>query len=154
MTHTPPVPAGSDSDDDEYIITGFQLRQLQDFASLEFVCQAIRSRPHNPAPVPDIPVDVCNICDLAVQCDQRFGKNGYPSCVQRATKAAREQVLKELYLLAEDMISDGERMIQEEPMGKLYGKGKVITASVFQMRIGSLQSQQEPQQQNTSSREA
>jgi len=61
-------------------------------------------------------------------------------------KDAREQVLTELYLLAEDMISDGQRMIQEEPMGKLYGKGKVSTASVFQMRIESLRSQQEAEQ--------
>lgn len=63
-----------------------------------------------------------------------------------AAKAAHEQVLKELYLLAEDMISDGQRMIQDEPMGKLYGKGKVTTASVFQMRIESLRSQQEAEQ--------
>lgn len=39
---TPPAP------EQEYIITNFQLKQLQDFASLEFVCQAIRSRPITP----------------------------------------------------------------------------------------------------------
>jgi len=50
----------------------------------------------------------------------------------------REKVLDELYLLAEDMISDGERMIREEPGGKGYGKGKSTAASVFQMRIESL----------------
>lgn len=68
--------------------------------------------------------------------------------IQRAesAKAERERVLQEIYLLAEDMILDGQRMIQEEPMGKLYGKGKVSTASVFQMRIESLRAQQEPQQ--------
>jgi len=32
----------------EYIITGFQLKQLQGYADLEFICQAIRTRPHTP----------------------------------------------------------------------------------------------------------
>jgi hypothetical protein len=58
----------------EYIITEFQLEQLQDFASLEFVCQAIRSRPH--APAPKSGCDGCRKetehleCPMPGKCDQ------------------------------------------------------------------------------------
>lgn len=60
-----------------------------------------------------------------------------------ATLAENKRVLDELYSLAEDMILDGERMIREEPNGKLYGKGKFTTANVFQMRIESLMQEEQ-----------
>jgi transcriptional regulator of met regulon len=42
---TPPQPILPILDDDRFQITGFQLKQLQGFESLDFICQAIRSRP-------------------------------------------------------------------------------------------------------------
>jgi hypothetical protein len=64
----------------EYIITEFQLKQLQDFASLEFVCQAIRTRPH-PAPSDDsdmvismLEEEVRRLTELEMQADQRINK--------------------------------------------------------------------------------
>jgi hypothetical protein len=58
-----------------------------------------------------------------------------------------KRVLDELYSLAEDMILDGQRMVREEPTGKLYGKGKTTTANVFQMRIESLRRHALPQEE-------
>lgn len=52
----------------EYIITEFQLKQLQGYADLDFVCQAIRSRPH-PAPAPTD--EQCRICSAAIRQDER-----------------------------------------------------------------------------------
>ena len=59
------------------------------------------SRPH-PATALDynLPVETCNICDLWILCDRKFGSNGYPPCVQKAAckarKDEREKVLKKL----------------------------------------------------------
>jgi hypothetical protein len=66
--------------------------------------------------------------------------NGIVAGSAKAREDVLEDVLEELYSLAEDMILDGQRILREEPDVKLYGKGKSTAANVFQMRIESLRS--------------
>ena len=54
----------------EYIITEFQLKQLQNFASLEFVCQAIRSRPHI-----STEEEICKRCLCTSPCQPWFDEH-------------------------------------------------------------------------------
>jgi hypothetical protein len=56
----------------EYIITEFQLKQLQDFASLEFICQAIKKRPHTPAHPPEAQQRVDAMNELMAAIENRF----------------------------------------------------------------------------------
>ena len=68
---------------EEYIITEFQLKQLQGYVDLDFVCQAIRSRPL--IRTPTLPDEVCRICeDCRVKHDTAIAAQ------------AREKVLCEL----------------------------------------------------------
>jgi len=54
---------------------------------------------HHPNSTMTLPIQTCNICEIAGVCDDEFGADNYPPCVYRAaTEAARkasEDVLKE-----------------------------------------------------------
>ena len=89
----------------EYIITEFQLKQLQDFASLDFVCQAIRSRPHT-----------STLAETTI--GHRIKNQGvtifasYSALKEHDTairKAEREKVLSFLDELISDRVSDARK---------------------------------------------
>ncbi len=94
----------------EYIITEFQLKQLQDFASLEFVCRAIRTRPHTPqAPGVTEERASCNNCydtKCGYACDIPCGNwklRPYPIQIQELKAKINALEQETLSLLIERM---------------------------------------------------
>ena len=108
MTAPPPA-------QQEYIITEFQLKQLQDFASLDFVCQAIRSRPHTSTPHKSNQFfEPLLKCDCEVCKDARDGRD------TAIAAQARDQVLDEVIQILDSKFAirskiESLRTQQEQP---------------------------------------
>jgi hypothetical protein len=96
----------------EYIITAFQLKQLQEYADLDFVCQAIRSRPH---PAPAQPAERLGFTEFChVHCDK------HECCTNECERSAYEAARK----ARDDVLDLIEKWIKEDacPPGKKKGK--------------------------------
>ena len=99
-------------DEDEFIITGFQMKQLQDHTDLDFVCQAIQSRPApsstaleclNISAKEGINVmDVCRVCQVKRACGILNLKRQLKEHDTRIRKDERRKVLQGLLTAMND----------------------------------------------------